>query len=107
MADFDGLIFTPPDLLTGTPDESGAVSTPPNLLEGILDGSGELFNSGGGVALVTYFKMRGKDVDCLPTITYRTWVVSDVPDPSEAFYGGPRCGVTPFADVVIADQWQV
>jgi hypothetical protein len=108
MADFDGSLFTTPNLLAGTLDGSGELHTPPSYLEeGVLDGSGDLLNSGGGVVLVTYFKMRGKDIDCLPTITYRTWVVSDTPDPTETFYGGPRCGVTPFADIVIADQWQV
>jgi hypothetical protein len=58
------------------------------------------------VSPVPYYKMRGRDVDCGP-ITYRTWVVQDMPDPTETFYAGPRCGATPFADIVIAEQWQV
>jgi len=60
-----------------------------------------------GVTITLYFKMRGLDVDCLPTVTYRTWVVQDEPDPDGTEYVGARCGATPFADVVIAEQWAV
>lgn len=62
-----------------------------------------------GVVIVTitnYFKMRGRDVDCVP-LTYRTWVVSGAADPTGASYLGARCGVTPFVDVVIVESWQV
>jgi len=57
-------------------------------------------------SIVSYYKMRGKDVDCGP-LTYRTWVVSGAPDPTGALYVGARCGVTPFTEVVIAETWQV
>ncbi len=55
---------------------------------------------------VTYYKMRARDVDC-GSLTYRTWVVSGVPDPTGALYAGARCGVTALADVIIAETWQV
>jgi len=60
-----------------------------------------------GVTLTLYFKMRGLDVDCLPTVTYRTWVVQDAPDPTATEYAGPKCGANPLVDVVIAEQWVV
>lgn len=47
----------------------------------------------------TYYFMRGQDLDCLPTITYRYWTVTDVPDTSALQYSGTRCGVTPLAGV--------
>ena len=53
---------------------------------------------------LTYFKMRGQDVDCGP-LTYRTWIVTDAPDFIGTQYTGSRCGVTPFSNVVIADSW--
>jgi len=52
----------------------------------------------------TYYKMRGQDVDCGP-LTYRTWVVSGVPDYTGAQYTGTRCGATPFSNVTIAATW--
>lgn len=50
-------------------------------------------------SLVDAWLMLGKDVDCGP-LTYRSWVVRDTPDFASALYTGPRCGATPFTDVV-------
>lgn len=71
-----------------------------------LSGNSMFFDVPTVISVTNYYKMRGKDVDCIP-LTYRTWVVSGVPDPTGASYVGTRCGVTPFAEVVIAEAWQV
>ncbi|HVI42066.1 MAG TPA: hypothetical protein VM577_15550 [Anaerovoracaceae bacterium] len=53
----------------------------------------------------TYFMMRWLDVDCSPTITYRTWVVVDNPDPTGLQYGGTKCGATAITGAIIAATW--
>lgn len=53
-----------------------------------------------------FFKMRGQDVDCLPTLTYRTWVAANAPDYAALQYVGTRCGVTPFSNVVVTNSWE-
>lgn len=72
----------------------------------VHSGSSQTFETPIVVSVTNYYKMRGKDVDCV-SLTYRTWVVSGSPDPTGALYVGSRCGVTPFAEVVIAEAWQV
>ncbi|MCZ2224610.1 MAG: hypothetical protein LC122_13375 [Chitinophagales bacterium] len=52
------------------------------------------------VTTITYFIMRGRDVDC-PTITYRTWKVQDTPDSTGAQYSGTKCGPTNLADIIV------
>lgn len=59
----------------------------------------------GGISTGTiYYKMIGLDIDC-PTITYRTWVVLDSPDPFGTLYIGPKCGPNPLADIAIEATW--
>lgn len=56
--------------------------------------------------LKLYYKMRGQDVDC-GVLTYRTWIVADVPDFAATFYVGTRCGATPFSNVVVTEKWAI
>ena len=56
--------------------------------------------------VTTYFFMRWKDVDCGP-VTYRTWIVTDAPDPTGAQYVGPKCGGTAITGAVVAASWSV
>lgn len=56
--------------------------------------------------LKLYYKMRGQDVDC-GSLTYRTWIVADIPDFSASQYHGARCGVTPLAFVVVVEKWAI
>lgn len=60
----------------------------------------------GPTLVVTYFFMRWKDVDCVP-VTYRTWIVTDDPDPTGLHYAGPKCGVTAITGAVIAASWSI
>lgn len=57
-----------------------------------------------GSVNATLYAMRGRDVDCMG-IVYRTWVVENTPDFTGAQYTGPRCGVTPFTEVVVTSTW--
>ncbi len=63
---------------------------------GISGGSWDIIGMGG---IQESFKMRGKDVDMLPSIVYRVWVVVGSPDFAAAQYTGPKGGPTPFSDV--------
>jgi len=51
-----------------------------------------------------YYFMRGQDVDCLPSITYRFWTVSGIPATSDSAYSGSRCGVTPFTNIIVVGK---
>lgn len=53
----------------------------------------------------TFFLMRWLDVDCGLT-TYRTWIVSNNPDPTGINYVGTKCGATPITNAVVAATWQ-
>ena len=44
--------------------------------------------------LVRRLTMVWVDVDALPSIVYRTWVVTDYPDPTGAQYTGAKSGAT-------------
>lgn len=57
-----------------------------------------------GVSSITYYLMRGRDVDCA-SLTYRSWVVTDSPDFSASQYSGTRCGVTALAEIIILETW--
>jgi len=50
---------------------------------------------------IIYYVMRGLDVDCAPTITYRTWTVTGSPDTTGAQYAGPKCGASALTDIVV------
>lgn len=65
----------------------------------------ESFSSGeGSPNTVTYYLMRWKDEDC-PGVTYRTWVVTQIPDPTGIRYGGSKCGATAISGAVVAASW--
>lgn len=61
----------------------------------------------GGGTPTHYFKMRGKDIDCVGPLTYRSWVVTGTPDATGAQYTGPKCGASPLAEITIEDKWDV
>lgn len=52
----------------------------------------------------TYYFMRGQDVDCLPTITYRYWAVTGTPATNDSAYSGTRCGATPFTNISVSGK---
>lgn len=58
----------------------------------------------GFAATTRFYKMRGQDVDC-GSLTYRTWIVTSMPDFTGALYTGTRCGATPLANVVVEVAW--
>ncbi len=61
---------------------------------------------GNPILIRTYYKMRGRDLNCVPK-TYRVWVVMDTPDSTGAQYAGPFCGVSlNLTDIVVLDSWQ-
>lgn len=62
---------------------------------------------GGGGGLTHYYKMRGKDIDCVGPVTYRSWVVTGVPDSTGVQYTGPKCGASPLTEITIEDKWDV
>lgn len=49
-----------------------------------------------------WYEMRGRDQDCT-TLTYRFWRVVGAPDMAGVLYVGPKCGVSPLADVVVLE----
>lgn len=93
MADFDGELFTTPDLLEGNQGIDGATFTVPNVLEGTQDGSGEIFTSGGG-APVLNFKLRARDSACLITNPnrYVEWTTTTTPLTVASYVGALPCG---------------
>jgi hypothetical protein len=71
------------------------------------------FSSGGASVIippasnvVTYYKMRARDIDC-GTLTYRTWIVTGAPDSTGVLYSGARCGVSPLTDIQVDSVWEV
>lgn len=50
-------------------------------------------------------KMRWLDVDALPTVVYRIWVVPEQPDPTGVFYTGPKTGSTPISGATIEEDY--
>lgn len=60
---------------------------------------------GGVTPVVTYYQMRGVDIDCVLILTYRSWVVAGSPDFTGALYTGPKCGPTPLSSIVVVDSW--
>lgn len=51
---------------------------------------------------LVWYEMRGRDQDCA-TLTYRYWRVSGAPDLTGTSYPGPKCGVSPLADVIVLE----
>jgi len=51
--------------------------------------------------MTIYYKMRGRDVDA-PSLTFRSWVVANIPDLTGAQYTGPKSGGSALADVYIS-----
>lgn len=84
MVDYPGGLIT-------LPKECGAP------LGGVPGGICSL--AGGSTGTIHMYQMCGKDVDMLPSIVYRTWVVTGSPDFTAALYTGPKGGPTPLADI--------
>jgi hypothetical protein len=55
---------------------------------------------------VRYYVMRGVDADAV-SLTYRTWIVSGVPDTTGASYAGPKSGGSPLTNIVVKFSWLV
>jgi len=73
-----------------------------------VDGTVYNFPSGPetGDVIVKHYLMQWRDVDCGP-VTYRSWHVTDAPDPTGVFYAGPKCGVTPITGAFVTATWTV
>ena len=69
--------------------------------------AGGLTSLATGVAgQITVYLMRWFDPDC-GSPTYRTWQVSDAPDPTGLQYSGPKCGGTAISGAVVAASWVI
>lgn len=98
----------PADGVIGSPTEGKninvevAFQSANKLTSTVIDRETYLYSFGVSqfVPIITKYIMRGKDVDC-GSVTYRVWVVQDEPDISGAQYSGPKCGASPFTDIVI------
>jgi len=55
------------------------------------------------LGVVRRIKMRWLDVDALPTVVYRVWVVTDQPDPTGIHYSGPKSGSTPITGATVQE----
>lgn len=55
---------------------------------------------------VTYYLMRGRDVDC-GSVTYRFWTVTGSPDTTGSQYVGSKCGSSPLTDIVIVKKYNL
>lgn len=79
----------------------------------VFDGSHDNFRAGflvlaaaGAPArFTTYYLMRGRDIDCSPSLVYRTWVVINEPDPTGSQYSGAKCGASSLRNIVVAASW--
>lgn len=53
---------------------------------------------------LTYYVMRGRDVDCVG-LTYRYWVVVGSADTTGSQYTGAKCGVSALQDIIIINKY--
>lgn len=96
MADFSGQIFT----------NSTSMAEPysPDVEQQLQPGY--FLSEVGSLRVTNYYLMRWLDSDCIgSTPVYRTWVVTNSPDPTGAFYSGTKCGATAIFSAVIAAEW--
>jgi len=49
--------------------------------------------------------MRWLDVDALPSIIYRVWVVTDLPDPTGVYYTGTKSGSTAISGATVEEDY--
>lgn len=54
---------------------------------------------------VRRIKMRWLDVDALPSIIYRVWVVTDLPDPTGVYYTGTKSGSTAISGATVEEDY--
>ena len=85
MANINGEYIASPPLAGGMPG-------------GFPGGTWDVIGTGG---VAVSYKMQGVDPDC-GILTYRTWVVIGAPDFTGSQYSGPRCGVSPLTNVIVA-----
>lgn len=100
MSDFTATLINPfASFAEGDGYIPGATEIP-NITDFFFEGTV------GSTVSQNYFMMRWLDVDCLPTVTYRVWVVTSLPDPTGVHYAGSKCGATAISGAVIAASWQ-